>query len=58
MVNRPASDNRQRLALIHRLWKELQATRKNPEKYESLVEQIRREADAFRQARDPHDLES
>ena len=48
-------DVRRRLALIQRLWDELQATHKNTPKYHALIEQIRREADAFRQALDPHD---
>jgi hypothetical protein len=35
-------------ARISRLWEELQAARKDPEQYDALVKQIRREADAFR----------
>jgi hypothetical protein len=46
-------DVRQRLALIQRLWDELQATHENTPKYHALIEQIRRETDAFRQALDP-----
>jgi hypothetical protein len=46
-------DGRERLTLIQRLWSELQAARKDPAKYEALVERIRREADAFLHARDP-----
>jgi hypothetical protein len=57
LANSPAlDDGRQRLTLIQRLWIELQASRKDPVKYEALAERIRREADAFLQtfrARDP-----
>ena len=57
LVDRPASaDGRQRLILIQRLWTELQASRKDPVKYEALVDRIRREAEGFLQtlhARDP-----
>ena len=57
LFDRPASDDgRQRLILIQRLWTELQASRKDPVKYEALVDRIRREADGFLQtlhARDP-----
>jgi hypothetical protein len=42
-------DGRQRLTLIQHLWTELQAARKDPVKYQALVERIRREADAFLQ---------
>ena len=51
MADSPVSDHdeRQQLELIQRLWNELQASRKNPVKYEALVLPLRREADAFRQ---------
>jgi hypothetical protein len=42
-------DGGQCLTRLQRLWTELQAARKDPEKYKALVERIRREADAFRQ---------
>jgi hypothetical protein len=57
LADRPAPDDgRQRLILIQRLWTELQASRKDPAKYQVLVERIRSEADGFLQtlhARDP-----
>ena len=49
------SDSGQCLTQIQRLWAELQASRKDPVKYEALVERIRREADAFRQRPGPDD---
>jgi hypothetical protein len=54
MADSRASDNdeRQHLALIQRLWNELQASRKDPLKYTALADRIRREVDAFRQI--PH----
>jgi len=51
-------EGRQRLILIQRLWTELQAARKDPVKYEALVEHIRHEADAFLQALRSHDPKS
>lgn len=47
----PAVNNaHEHLARIQRLWIELQAARKDPVKYNALVERIRREADAFLQS--------
>ena len=43
-----ADDGGQCLKRLQLLWTELQAARKDPMKYEALVERIRREADAFR----------
>jgi hypothetical protein len=37
-------DSAQRLALVQQLWRELQAARKDPVKYRSLSERIRRES--------------
>lgn len=37
----------QRLAIIQRLWRELQAARKDPAKYKALAECLRKEADVF-----------
>jgi len=45
-------DNNERLALIQRLWRELQAASADPQKYQLLIKRIRREADAFREALD------
>ena len=57
LVDRSASDDGgDRLTLIQRLWTELQASRKDPVKYQALVDRIRREADGFLQtlqARNP-----
>jgi hypothetical protein len=50
----PANNN-QRLALIQRLWLELKAARKDPTKYNALMDRIRRETDAFRQTLDKND---
>jgi hypothetical protein len=49
VVDDPALAGRQRLALIQRLWCELQAARKDLAKYEAIAERIRREADVFLQ---------
>ena len=48
MANSPAPDDgHQRLELIHRLWRELQAARTDPTKYKALAEYLRKEADVF-----------
>jgi hypothetical protein len=50
VADKPVLDERrQRLILIQRLWIHLQASRKDPVKYQALVERIRQEADAFLQ---------
>ena len=58
MADRRATDNdeREHLALIQRLWNELQASRKDPVKYAALADRIRREVDAFRQIERPYKL--
>ena len=51
MANSPAPDDvRRRLTLIHALWTELQAARKDPVKYKAIGERMRREADIFLQS--------
>jgi hypothetical protein len=53
VVNDPVFDDAsQRLALIQRLWNDLQAARNDTKRYEALAERLRREAYAFRQTLD------
>ena len=51
MPNSPnPNNNDQRLALIQRLWRELQAAPEGSKEREALMKSIRQETDAFRQA--------
>ena len=51
MPNSPEPrDNRERLALIQRLWLELRTTPAGSKKYEALMNRIRQETDAFRES--------
>jgi hypothetical protein len=48
-------DNRERLALIQRLWLELRDSPPGTKKHEALMDRIRRETDAFRATLDADD---
>jgi hypothetical protein len=51
MPNSPEPrDNRERLALIQRLWRELRTTPVGSKKYDALMNRIRQETDAFRES--------
>jgi hypothetical protein len=43
-------DNRERLALIQRLWQELKTARPGSPEYDALMGRMRQETDAFRAA--------
>jgi hypothetical protein len=50
MPNSPEpGDNRERLALIQRLWLELRTTPPSSKKYHALMNRIRKETDTFRE---------
>ena len=49
------TDNRERLALIQRLWLELRDTPRGSKKHEAMMDRIRRETDAFRATLDADD---
>jgi hypothetical protein len=49
------ADNRERLALIQRLWLKLETTRVGTKEHKDLMARIRKEADAFRAALDRDD---
>jgi hypothetical protein len=49
-------EGRERLERIRRWWEELKTERKYSQKYETLMQRIRREADAFRQTLGSDDL--
>ncbi len=51
-------DSRARLMLVRQLWRELQASRKDPVKCRGLTERIRRESELVWQERDPRTRES
>ena len=48
----PHDEGRERLERIQALWDELRAAPRYSQKYEVLMQRIRREADAFRQRLD------
>lgn len=58
MVHNPLPEGSHHLVLIQQMWRELQAARKDPLKYEGLVDRIRKEADLVRQRDYPRKLES
>ena len=49
------ADNRERLALIQRLWLQLETTREGTKEYAALIARIRNETDAFRATLDHDD---
>jgi hypothetical protein len=49
------ADNRERLALIQRLWLKLETTRVGTKEHAALTARIRTETDAFRAALDHDD---
>jgi hypothetical protein len=49
------ADNRERLALIQRLWQKLETTRVGTKEHKELTARIRKETDAFRAALDRDD---
>jgi hypothetical protein len=48
-----ANDRAHHLVLIQQMWRELQATRKDPVQYDNLAERIRKEADLVRRLDSP-----
>jgi hypothetical protein len=52
-----ANDGAHHLVLIQQMWRELQATRKDPAKYDDLAQRIRKEADLVRRLDSPRKSE-